>query len=145
MAVSTARGPRPGGLASVWGAYHPTGPRDLRLDFLRGFAVLAMVVDHIGGPSWLYAITGGNKFYTSAAEGFIFISGLLVGVVYGRLVLRDGFVVGMRKALERAAVLYLLTVGVTLPLLVLSELLDLPWATGVYFTDPLAVVIGVLT
>src|SRR5581483_7778708 len=84
-----------------------------------------MVVDHIGGPSWLYAITGGNRFYTSAAEGFIFLSGLLVGIVYGRIVQRDGLAVGMRKALERAVVLYLLTVGVTFPLLLVSEMLDL--------------------
>ncbi len=137
---------RPAALwASIWGTYRPEGSRDLRLDFLRGFAVVAMIVDHLGGPSWLYAITGGNKFYTSAAEGFIFISGLLVGVVYGRIALRDGFLVAMRKALERAGVLYLLTVGVTLPLLVASELLDLPWATGIYFTDPVVLVIGVLT
>jgi enterochelin esterase-like enzyme len=130
---------------SIWGSYRPDGTRDLRLDFLRGFAVLAMVVDHIGGSSWLYAITGGNRFYTSAAEGFIFMSGLLVGVVYGRIALRDGFVLAMRRALERAGVLYLLTIGVTLPLLVISEVLELPWATGVYLTDPLAIVIGVLT
>jgi enterochelin esterase-like enzyme len=132
-------------LASIWGSYRPEGARDLRYDFLRGFAVLAMVVDHVGGPSWLYAITGGNRFYTSAAEGFIFLSGLLVGVVYGRIVQRDGLVVGMRKALERAVVLYLLTVGVTFPLLLVSEMLDLPWATGVFLTDPLAMVVGVLT
>ncbi|MFN8517428.1 MAG: OpgC domain-containing protein [Chloroflexia bacterium] len=37
--------------------------RDLRLDLLRGFAVFAMVVDHIGGASWLYALTGGNRFF----------------------------------------------------------------------------------
>src|SRR5689334_18236761 len=98
MGVGAARLAAPAWFASVWGTYRPMGSRDLRLDFLRGFAVLAMVVDHIGGPSWLYALTGGNKFYTSAAEGFIFISGLLVGVVYGRIVQRDGFVVGMRKA-----------------------------------------------
>src|SRR5829696_9744142 len=110
-------------LGSIWGSYQDAGTRDLRLDFLRGFAVLAMVVDHVGGPSFLYAVTGGNRFYTSAAEGFIFISGLLVGVVYGRIALRDGFDVAMRKALERAGVLYLLTVGVTLPLLLVSEVL----------------------
>ncbi len=141
---------RPGGprvrewLASLGGAYQTEGARDLRIDFLRGFAVLAMVVDHIGGPSWLYALTGGNRFYTSAAEGFIFISGLLVGVVYGRVATRDGFEAGMRRAVERAGVLYLLSVGVTLPLLVVSELLGLPWATGVSFADPLALVLGVL-
>ncbi|HLH25717.1 MAG TPA: OpgC domain-containing protein [Chloroflexota bacterium] len=132
-------------LASIWGSYRPEGTRDLRYDFLRGFAVLAMVVDHVGGPSWLYAITGGNRFYTSAAEGFIFLSGLLVGIVYGRIVQRDGLAVGMRKALERAVVLYLLTVGVTFPLLLVSEMLDLPWATGVFLTDPVALVVGILT
>lgn len=126
-------------------AYRADGSRDLRFDFLRGFAVLAMVVDHIGGPSWLYALTGGNRFFTSAAEGFIFLSGLLVGLVYGRIVVRDGLGAGMSKALERAGVLYLLTIGVTLPLLVISEVLELPWATGVYLGDPLSLVVGVLT
>ena len=47
-------------------------------------------------------------------------------------------------ALERAGVLYLLTVGVTLPLLVVSEVLELPWATGVYLGDPWALIIGIL-
>src|SRR5579859_2269688 len=56
--------------------YAPEAGRDLRIDLLRGLAVLAMVIDHIAGPSKLYLITGGNHFYTSAAEGFIFLSGL---------------------------------------------------------------------
>ena len=132
-------------LASIWGGYHPEGGRDLRLDFLRGFAVVAMIVDHIGGPSWLYALTGGNRFYTSAAEGFIFLSGLLVGVVYGRLARRDGLPVAMQKALARAGTLYLLTVAVTLPLIVVSEALELPWATGVSLADPVGLIVSVLT
>ncbi|HLI29322.1 MAG TPA: OpgC domain-containing protein [Chloroflexota bacterium] len=131
--------------ASIWGGYRPEGSRDLRLDFLRGFAVVAMIVDHIGGPSWLYALTGGNRFYTSAAEGFIFLSGLLVGVVYGRLARRDGFAVAMQKALARAGTLYLLTVSVTLPLIVVSEALALPWATGVSLADPVGLIVSVLT
>src|SRR5205809_973889 len=43
--------------------YVQEGKRDLRLDLLRGFAVFAMVADHIGGVSWLYALTGGNRFF----------------------------------------------------------------------------------
>ncbi len=132
-------------LATWWGPYQAEGARDLRIDFLRGFAVLAMVVDHVGGRSWLYAITGGNRFYTSAAEAFIFISGLLVGIVYGRIVQRDGFAAGMRRALERAGVLYLLTIGVTLPLIVVSELLELPWATGVSLAEPFRLLVDVLS
>jgi hypothetical protein len=54
------------------------GKRDLRIDLLRGAAIVAMVVDHVGGDqSWLYALTGGNRFYVSAAEAFLFLSGLV--------------------------------------------------------------------
>ena len=42
----------------------------------------------------------------------------------------------MLKAFERAGVLYLLTIGVTLPLIVISEGLGLPWATGLPLNDP---------
>ena len=48
--------------------------RDLRLDFLRGFCAFAMIIDHMGGASFLYPLTGGNRFFVSAAEGFIFLS-----------------------------------------------------------------------
>ncbi len=41
-----------------------------------------MVADHIGGESsWLYVITSGNRFFTSAAEGFVLISGITKGTV----------------------------------------------------------------
>ncbi|MBV9173234.1 MAG: OpgC domain-containing protein, partial [Chloroflexi bacterium] len=63
-------------------AYGRSNGRDLRLDLLRGFAVLAMLIDHIGGQSPLYAVSGGDQFFTSAAEGFVAISGFLVGHVY---------------------------------------------------------------
>ena len=65
---------------SPWGALHaldafiasmrfvatPIG-RDPRLDLLRGFCVFAMIVDHVGGASWLYALTGGNPGPVTAA------------------------------------------------------------------------------
>jgi enterochelin esterase-like enzyme len=126
-------------------AYVPSGRRDLRLDFLRGFCALAMIVDHIGGVSWLYALTGGNRFYTSAAEGFIFISGLVVGIVYRGFIERDGLGPALRRVLERAAQLYLLAVGLTLVFLPVSETLGLRWAQGVDLSDPAAFVVSVLT
>ena len=67
-----------------------SGKRDYRLDFLRGIAVLIMVIDHVAGPSPLHLLTGGNGFFVSAAEGFVFISGFLVGIVYGGKVRRLG-------------------------------------------------------
>lgn len=128
-----------------WGPYVPPGAgRDLRIDLLRGFAVLAMVVDHIAGPSVLYAATGGNRFYTSAAEGFIFISGLVMGLVYQRLIERDGLGICLRRAIERAVTLYLLTITLTLFFVPFSEHLNLHWAQGLDFSDPLAFVVSVL-
>ena len=64
--------------------YVSGGSRDLRLDLLRGFAVFAMAVDHIGGDSPFHLLSGGNRFFVSAAEAFVFISGVTVGLVYGR-------------------------------------------------------------
>ena len=128
-----------------WGAYVPSeAGRDLRIDLLRGFCVLAMIVDHIAGPSPLYAITGGNRFYTSGAEAFIFISGLVMALVYRRRIERDGLGISLRRALERAVTLYLLTITLTLFFIPISELLALPWGQGVDFRDP-AFVVSVLT
>jgi enterochelin esterase-like enzyme len=104
-----------------------------------------MIVDHIGGASWLYVLTGGNRFYTSAAEGFIFISGLVVGLAYRGLIDRDGLGPALRRVLERAAQLYLVAVGLTLVFLPVSELLGLRWAQGVDLSDPPAFVVSVLT
>lgn len=126
-------------------AYSAASGRDLRFDFLRGLAVFAMVVDHLGGPSQLYLVTGGNRFYTSAAEGFVFVSGLLVGQVYRRIAERDGLAKALRRLLERAWALYVLAVGLTLVMLTVSEMLALPWAQGIDRRDSIGVVWSILT
>src|SRR5947207_14353402 len=87
---------------SSW-AYSGEVGRDLRIDLLRGLAVLAMVIDHLAGPSRLYLITGGNRFYTSAAEGFIFLSGLTVGFAYRHIAEQLGLAAAARRLLIRAS------------------------------------------
>lgn len=125
--------------------YLTAGGRDLRLDLIRGFMVFAMILDHVGGESPLWLLSGGDRFFTSAAEGFILISGLVTGLVYSRLIRRKGLSAGLLKVLERAVSLYVLTATATLLLIVFSELLSLPWAPGVDLSDPLAFVVSVLT
>src|SRR6195256_3748662 len=99
-------------------SYHRTADaasrRDLRVDLLRGFCIFAMVVDHFGGDSWLYAVTGGNRFYVSPAEGFIFISGFIMGQAYRAKRDKSGLPAAMAEALMRARTLYLATVALTL-------------------------------
>ena len=111
--------------------YIPEGRRDLRLDFLRGFCAFAMVVDHLGGASYLYPLTGGNRFFVSAAEGFIFLSGLLVGLIYGPRIARDGLGAVQMHVLRRAFTLYGVTLGLTFTFVGLSRLSDMPWLQDV--------------
>ena len=104
--------------------------RDLRVDLLRGFCIFAMVVDHFGGDSWLYAVTGGNRFYVSAAEGFIFISGFVMGQAYRRKRDRAGLPAAMVDALRRARTLYVATVTLTIIFSVLFLYTDIALWTG---------------
>jgi hypothetical protein len=132
VATAEARGldagdVQPAGLVARW-RYSDTR-RDLRLDLLRGFAAFAMIVDHVGGrDSWLYAITGGNRFFVSAAEAFVLISGVVLGIVYLGVVEKRGVAAALMKALNRAWMLYVTTILLTLSFAWLSALLGLPWA-----------------
>src|SRR5919199_4749364 len=115
---------------SYYSVPEATQRRDLRVDFLRGFCVFAMVVDHFGGQSWLYAVTGGNRFYVSAAEGFIFISGFVMGQAYRGKRDRSGLVVAMTDALRRARTLYLATITLTVVFSILYLYTDIALWTG---------------
>ncbi len=107
--------------------YKYIASRDLRFDWLRGYAVLIMLVDHIGSPSWLYIFTGGDRFYVSAAEAFVFISGFIVGVVYGGVFQRETFQAVWQKAWKRAWTLYKLTLVLYLFILIWSSFFPSPW------------------
>jgi enterochelin esterase-like enzyme len=108
--------------------HYEGGRRDARLDLLRGFAAFAMIADHISGSdSWLAALTGGNRFVVSAAEAFVFISGVVMGIVYLHVVHENGIRAGLVKALHRTGTLYAVTVGLTLAFAALGTILDLWW------------------
>src|SRR5690348_16587025 len=122
----------------------PVG-RDLRIDFLRGAVIVAMVVDHVGGDhSWLYALTGGNRFYVSAAEGFVFLAGVVCGMVYGpRAALHGG--VAAARLLRRSGIIYLWTMALTLTAPFVASWLQLGWDDPLRRYSPAEFVIRVLT
>jgi hypothetical protein len=141
-------GSAPRALLKRW-RYHDEGRRDLRLDFLRGYAIFAMVSDHVAGISWLSPLTGANRFVVSAAEGFVLLAGVVIGMVYGRRVQRDGWLPAAEAILHRAAILYGVTVSLTLLFVALFEFTDLRlWldrSYGLGLTDPVELVVGTLT
>ncbi len=59
-------------------------PRIEALDYLRGFFIAVIIIDHLWRwPNALQYLTGRGELWVSAAEGFVIISGLLVGYVHG--------------------------------------------------------------
>jgi len=123
------------------------GKRDLRIDLLRGFCVFVMIVDHVGGEaSWLYVLTGGNRFFVSAAEGFVLLSGVSMGIVHATTIRREGSRAMLGKVFGRARFLYALTVGLTISFAAASALLGTPWAAAATpATGKLAFALEVIT
>ncbi|MBL8697707.1 MAG: OpgC domain-containing protein [Alphaproteobacteria bacterium] len=79
--------------------------RDLRLDFFRGLGLLFIFVDHIP-DNWVSYLTLANVVFCDAAEIFVFISGISAALVFGRLLVREGYVFAAAQALRRAWTLY---------------------------------------
>jgi len=78
------------------------------LDRLRGFFIIVIIIDHLSRwPSLFGLITGKALLWVTAAEGFVAISGLLVGYVRGyknrSLPLKDVSL----KLVRRGALLYI--------------------------------------
>lgn len=88
--------------------------RIVALDVIRGIFLLMILVDHIElYPSGFDYFTGRGRLFVSAAEGFFFMSGLLVGMVYKRR-LSSGMKFIARKMWRRGLELYLASIFFTL-------------------------------
>ena len=104
------------------------GKRDVRIDLLRGFCIFVMVVDHIGGEtSWLYGLTGGNRFVVSAAEGFLLLSGFSLGMVHQVVIRKHGVRAMIGKVLGRVWLLYSVSVILTIAFAAVSNMLADPY------------------
>jgi OpgC protein len=88
--------------------------RIISLDIIRGLFLAIILINHIElYPNFFDLFTGRGRLLVSAAEGFFFMSGLLVGMVYRRRLSR-GFKFVFKKMWRRAAELYLGSVMLTL-------------------------------
>lgn len=87
--------------------------RILAFDLIRGFFLLVIMIDHIElYPNGWDFFTGKGRLWVSAAEGFFFMSGLLIGMIYKRrLALGMKFI--FKKMWARALELYIVGVGLT--------------------------------
>lgn len=77
--------------------------RDNSLDVLRGILLVMITINHIGGP--ISAFTFQPMGFVSAAEGFVFLSGYILCLVYGKRLLR-GQLVSLTTICKRSLKIY---------------------------------------
>lgn len=119
--------------------------RDLRLDLLRGLFLCVMLIFHFH-RSWLIHYTHEFLGTVTAAEGFVFISGMVVCLVYFPIYRRNGFKAMSRKVWTRALRIYLADI-VLLTGFVLFDRFVLPLRpiTNIPDVSPFELVIDIVT
>lgn len=81
--------------------------RILALDYLRGFFIIVIIVDHLWRwPSIFEVVSGRGELWASAAEGFVIISGLLVGYIRGYKNRNKPLLEVSQKLVKRGILLY---------------------------------------
>lgn len=80
--------------------------RDLRVDFLRGLALITIFVDHVPHNRWA-AVTQQNFGFSDAAELFVALAGFSAVLAYGRYFDAAQFATGWRRILQRVGIIYL--------------------------------------
>lgn len=88
--------------------------RIIALDLLRGFFLFIIIVNHIQRfPNGLDLLTGRGILWVSAAEGFVVISGILIGYIYGPRIQKDPKKI-IKRLLKRALLIYSCVIGLAL-------------------------------
>lgn len=79
--------------------------RDLRVDFVRGFALWAIFVNHTPG-NWLGYATPRNYTLADATETFVLLAGYAAGLSYGSVLDRQGWFFAASRVMGRVFTLY---------------------------------------
>ncbi|MEJ2609729.1 MAG: OpgC domain-containing protein [Candidatus Thiodiazotropha sp.] len=108
-------------------AYPALNNRDLRLDFMRGLIMIYLVVVHMEFYSFFSLLAWERLGIVSSAEGFVLLSGIVVGLVYGNRAKTEGLLPTAKKLWQRAFKLYRVNLFVILsiPILGLLPFIDI--------------------
>src|SRR3984885_11401083 len=80
--------------------------RDTRIDIIRGWLQLTIFASHAAG-SWIGAwLIHGAWGLSDSSEQFVFLSGLMLGSVFARKSIREGFAAALRDMVMRTLRLY---------------------------------------
>jgi hypothetical protein len=97
-----------------------SGGRDARIDWLRGLAMICVIVNHSRLSSLFSWFSYERLWVVTAAEVFLVLSGVVLGIVYRRRLDRHGWAAVVRALGRRAMLLYASFTGVTISVLALA-------------------------
>jgi hypothetical protein len=93
-------------------------PRDLRLDFFRGLAMLIIFIAHVPGNAWNNLIPARFGF-SNATEIFVFSSGFASAIAFGAVFARRGWLLGAARIAHRCWQVYWAHIGLFLSIMAL--------------------------
>jgi hypothetical protein len=122
------------------------------IDGLRGYFLVFMLINHLAfdGGYWLVEINHRQLAFVEDAQGFVFLSGLLVGMVYASRMERKGFGAAAGAVWRRAGDLYrqtlfLLAFAMTMALVVpAAKLAWVEWMADLDWREPFRAVSAAL-
>ncbi|TDK35220.1 DUF1624 domain-containing protein [Rhizobium deserti] len=103
------------------------------IDGMRGYFLVFMVLNHLifAGGYLLVKINHNQLAFVEDAQGFVFLSGLMIGMVYARKMMKSGYAAGRSAIYSRAFELYRYAMGIVL--VVLAAQMLLPGAYSIWF------------
>lgn len=104
--------------------YTVPGRRDLRIDMLRGIALVMMVVAHTEVMSLFNILTWERFGLTTGAEGFVILSGFMLGMLNRQRLQKEVLLTLSWNLWRRAFKIYQVNIVIILIILLLSYL---PW------------------
>lgn len=115
--------------------------RILTFDLIRGLFILIIIIDHLERwPGIFDWMTGQGRLWVSAAEGFILMSGVMIGLIRGRKDIKLPFKTVTKKILKRSATLYIWAIITALVSLWIVKVWDatlVPYPPGIDSFSPL--------
>ena len=97
-----------------------SGSRIVTFDLLRGYFILIIIIDHLQRwPGIFDWFTGQGRLWVSAAQGFIIISGVMIGLIRAYKDKSLPLKIVTRKLWKRAFILYLWSIATSMIALVL--------------------------
>jgi len=112
-----------------------SGTRDLRLDFIRGWVMLILIIVHSEFFSLWDLVVWERVGVISGGEGFVLLSGVVLGMVSANRIARDGWGAASRRLVDRAFQLYRVQIALIVIVAVLAAIPGLPTHELTTFTD----------